>query len=1112
MTNRLSDLANSTKTDNRLTALAREEQSFRGVGATGTWEEEYPKLVAGKEPTVLDDIKQYIREKTGYFEPPIYGKQYREEQPLRTLGKLTGRQAAAVTSGIGLYLPDVIAKYTKGDITAEESVDRMVGFEATPKEKQIGEVLKFFGAAYSVNKIGALLGILGGAPKYRTSASQIARIIESGKLGALIETPRQLSMLLTGSDKYEGAVAPIETGALFAGLHFLSLGATAAFKSGWSALMPSERAKALRTLGLKEGATVEEIQKAYKKSAQAKNFNFGTSRNPTKARKLANEFTRITKARDTLLKKTQDVVTAKGKPLQITGKTAEPVKATRVTEPTGVAEVPAVPAAKPERLIDRELYKLKKGEKPITKETREALKAKGYTVAEIARLSPTEAKGIATDKSVIEQPTVEEARAIDIYLRDSHFINLSLRNPFSKGLSQEQQKVVDVMDKLISQGDVSKEELFVYRAIPKENIPEGETFIDPGFVSATFSKAASQDPGFVHPADRVTLNIKVPAGTKYLRMEEAAKAIGNEKAEELARQEKEVIFGRNTKFRILGRSETGKDVFVEIVPKDMATNKQKLNIHRLARQKGLVNKEGVTDKYKEIAKSVTGKESSKDMTSEEADRFIEFLKTAEDRPDVLQRMARKYGEPTLVTHFTDPSYYAEKLGVKSLIAPIEKAKAEFDLELRSAQHELDKQGHRIDKVWGTTAREKARARVKNIPTKAKEELGKLLDTYEEAPEGLDPKKKEVFDWFRKLTRTMLERQNEARAKLDLPPIVGREAYMRHVVTDAAREILRNRHPFPEESKYWSKKVIAQRIYNPMELQRTIEDDLFGIFTKDPVRASKAMVHTALKEIYLNEPIKFFKSQLSELNKNLPQYEGLTSEQMRIMRNSVLPASTRKWLDDYVNELVIGQETQADEYLNNLITKTGIRSIINTALKPFGRILSQKPATNFFSKMGRLQMAGVLGPRPKLILRNKFQLTQNLALYTNKANIRAFLPASEQLKELLSESVFLRSYTGLEELPKGVANKVENLWHKGYRWSAVSNARQAMECAYHDTLELIENPKYKGVGFADPQRTYTEPKEFLYPSERAKILREMEFGASATQYNYTVLGMPWPLVG
>jgi len=285
--------------------------------------------------------------------------------------------------------------------------------------------------------------------------------------------------------------------------------------------------------------------------------------------------------------------------------------------------------------------------------------------------------------------------------------------------------------------------------------------------------------------------------------------------------------------------------------------------------------------------------------------------------------------------------------------------------------------------------------------------------------------------------------------------------------------------------------VGKKIFNPMEFQRRLEDDVYGLFTRDPVYASKAMMYNALKEIHLNQPLKFFNEQLSALGKDLPEYRNLSPrERAELDKTMVIPADTRRWLIDYVRTVIKGQQTNTDRLVNNIVNESGLKGLLNTALRPFGRVLSQRPVTKFFQGSGRVQMAGVMGPRPRLLVRNKFQLTQNLALYGLKANARAFLPPNKELKELLDKSLFLKSYTGLEELPIDLAKKVEKLWHKAYQWTATSNAQQAMEVAYWDIKELIDNPKYKKYGW--------KPEH---------LLKEMEFGASATQYQYNAIGMP-----
>ena len=565
---------------------------------------------------------------------------------------------------------------------------------------------------------------------------------------------------------------------------------------------------------------------------------------------------------------------------------------------------------------------------------------------------------------------------------------------------------------------------------------------------------------------------------------------------------------------------------LKLMGREPATSEQIKQAHILAKEKAYLSEKGkVKPQYRRLALGITGKKSIRQMTKQEASAFINALrrlpkpivrngkvippsipKTTKIVPTAF--FGRKFKEPTLSRLLTSQTYYAEILGVKPLTEPLELAKQNFDLQYRNLANAVDKQIKTINKIGKTGLREKTVAKIKNKPTRAVQEMRDLLDKYEEPPTWLSPEKKAVFNWFRNLNRTILKGENEVRAKLDLEPIKYRKAYVRHTAEAMAKEMLMGKYPFPEGLKYWSQRMVGKKIFNPMEFQRQLADDLENYFTKDLAFATKSMLWTGLKEIHLSQPLRAFSEQLGALSKDLPVYEGLSPEELRQVRAvSVMPASTKKWLVDYVNQVIKGQQTFLDEEVNRIVVNSGLGGLLNKALKPFGRTIGQKPITGFFQKTGRAIISGVMGWRPKQLIRNKFQLIQNLALYSTKSNLKGFLPANKQIKELLNESTFLKGYTGFEELPTNIQQRLEKLWLAPYQWTAVSNVKQTMKVAYWDTLELITKPKYRKYGWADPARTYKEPKGFLYPSEKERLLKEMEFGAGATQYSYIPMGMP-----
>ncbi len=561
---------------------------------------------------------------------------------------------------------------------------------------------------------------------------------------------------------------------------------------------------------------------------------------------------------------------------------------------------------------------------------------------------------------------------------------------------------------------------------------------------------------------------------------------------------------------------------------DLATPVQIRKAHAIANTKAMISEKGkVKPQYRAVAKGMTGKTSVKDMTPEEAEMFIDALDRLPEpkykdgklvAPTIPRTMKltvegffqKKYGEPTPIWLLTDQTYYATKLGIKPLVEPFERGKMEFDLEFRKSSNLVDRMVNKLNDIAKTSAFAKIKSKVKNIPTKAESEMAELVNKYETTPPGLSEKEEDVFKYFRNLSKDIWRRENEVREKVDLPPIKYKQAYFRHTADVMAKEMLEGKYPFPQGIKYWGEKTVGKKIFNPMEFHRKLSDDLIDLWSKDIRAVTKAMLWSGLKEIYLAQPAKFLNEQLNAISKDLPEYKNLSPrDQAAYDQTRVMPASTKKWLVNYVNQVLKGQETELDASLNRIVTKSGLKGIFDKVLSPFGRSIGRKPITNVFVLGGRAIISGVMGWVPRQITRNSFQPVQNLALYGVKATIKAYLPASvdKNLKELMSESLFRKSYTGFEELPTNLMAKLEKVWLGPYGIVAVNNAKLGMKAAYWNISELIKNPKFKKHGWADPQRTKDTPKGFLYPSEKEKLLKEMEFGASATQYQYIPMGMP-----
>lgn len=449
-----------------------------------------------------------------------------------------------------------------------------------------------------------------------------------------------------------------------------------------------------------------------------------------------------------------------------------------------------------------------------------------------------------------------------------------------------------------------------------------------------------------------------------------------------------------------------------------------------------------------------------------------------------------FKEPTLAGQaFTGMSYYNVILGTKELTKPAEEAKMELDIEYQKMSNEIDMWIARLNKEAGISRRERKRYYKKGEPTTAMVKMAEALNAYENPPVTFTETEVEIFRYFRGLSQALIRRENIVRDSLGMERIPYRTAYFRHIAERTAKEIDEGTVEIPQELRYWMTKQVTVKMFNPTEFKRKLSSKLEEHYSRNLGTVTKSMAWFALKEIHLSEPLRFYKEQLN-------------------LVSDIIPKTTRQNVEEFIKICIKGQETDYDKLVNNTITQTGFGKALNILLQPFAKRVSSRPMTNFGRKIGKLNLLFALWGRPKLIVRNIFQRMQNLGLFTLKSNLKGALPANAQIKSIMASSNFWRGYVGIEELDKSSLNKLERAGMMAYQWSAQSNAKNAMKVAYWDILDLITNKDYRNLkGWADPQRTYTEPKGFLYESELAIIKEEMEFGAGATQYQYLPLAMP-----
>lgn len=507
-----------------------------------------------------------------------------------------------------------------------------------------------------------------------------------------------------------------------------------------------------------------------------------------------------------------------------------------------------------------------------------------------------------------------------------------------------------------------------------------------------------------------------------------------------------------------------------------ATYKQQDTVHKMAEKLELKK-----DEFNAIKEKMTGKRSMANMTVGEAQNLIDTMSEIADL---------KFKQPTIGKHFTAQLYEAERLGLGGIIKPLADQEVKRIGKVRGTFEHVDQLTNELNQAHGISKSKARKIHKRGDVTEAESYMAKMLDTHEEAPAGMPENQKKVFNELRALTRDIITRKNESRAKLGLEPIPIKSGYIPHIVKETTDKIMNGElENIPQEILYWMKKKASKEIYDEREFRRQLEEKVGEKFSTDLPMLVKSMVWSGENDIYMRKPLDQFKTQM-ELLKH------------------VIPASTRQWAEDYVKHNIRHQTTNTDEFVDNIVNATGMRGLINKVIRPFGKqVISKTPMTDFFRTLGKLNIYGTMAFRPKLWIRNTFQRLQLMALYGVRNTIKGSVYNNDSLlQELMDKSTFLEGYTGVENLSRQNGGVMRRFGLGVYQWTAVANARAAMRSAYYAVKPLFTNPKYM-EDWADPRRNGTEPKEFLYDSEKQKLLKEMEFGAAATQYQYIGLAMP-----
>ncbi len=456
-----------------------------------------------------------------------------------------------------------------------------------------------------------------------------------------------------------------------------------------------------------------------------------------------------------------------------------------------------------------------------------------------------------------------------------------------------------------------------------------------------------------------------------------------------------------------------------------------------------------------------------------------------------------FKEPTLTMWYTPKLELMRQMGVSDVLGNLPEAYLLMDLKAKDLNHEVNELIKKLNKGRGVA--ERFGTWIKNKPSKQVARLRDLLDSYEEVPEFLTFEEKELFSQVRDLTTNLLKITNEFRKQAGLPPIHNLEAYIPHFLDEVARAAANGWAPYVQDVHRWTGKKVPKRSTNPTARHRTVSkltDMLNDVFSKDLGMLLKAMIKYDLRDIYLAIPY-------AQVRANIKALEGQIPEQ--VLRE----------LEEYMEYDIFDHQTPLDKLINNTFRKIGIEGIINLALKPFNRVVTDD--IRLFSGLYRQGlMGGAIALKGRIVNRNLFQRLLTLDFVSPIDFVKAQFYSPAWLMDKIRETTFYKkSVETFEDLPPLLKPVQWGMYpfqksHAGF--SFLSNIDVAMKAGYWsgqrkiDWCQTVEaQQEIKDHIAKRPDMTQQE-KDNLVWREGDQIAEAVEIG-SYTQWAYFSTEMP-----
>ena len=261
----------------------------------------YTGIRAAPDPTAWEKFKNFFKDADRPLLPPDAD---RTDKAARALDiALSGplRAFMKFSKGMTLGAPDLmwaaLKRITPDDMwedevkgmTLDEAMDWAGGYDPSGFQKVVGELAEFGGRLRTVAPIAQKIGVIGNTPKDLTvldKAFETAKLFGAAAIGEQASKFAATKIDPTEAEYgFEGPKAVLRDMAIGAAFSLVHSGV----KGAWSKITPSEEARVLKVLGLKKGASLDEIEAAAKELH--KQYQPGTIET------LRNEFGRAIKER-----------------------------------------------------------------------------------------------------------------------------------------------------------------------------------------------------------------------------------------------------------------------------------------------------------------------------------------------------------------------------------------------------------------------------------------------------------------------------------------------------------------------------------------------------------------------------------------------------------------------------------------------------------------------------------------------------------------------------------------------------------------------------------------------------------------------------------------------